>query len=96
MTVNMFIAAAALGSAALALWVEVRFPKLGPDRVVWGVFHLLAASMGAQILVPTALDAAGNKMLAIFVVAIPALIYVFLAAIWIMKLARGALGSAYR
>jgi hypothetical protein len=95
-SVNTFIVASAVGAASIALWVEVRFPKLGPERVTVGLVHLLAATATAHFLVPAALDSATNKVLAIFVVAIPALIYAFLTGIWIMKLARNAMGSAYR
>jgi hypothetical protein len=95
-TVNTFIVASAVGAASIALWVEVRFPKLGPERIMGGLVHLLATTAAAQFLVPVALASATNKLLAIFLVAIPALIYAFLTGIWIMKLARNAMGNAYR
>jgi hypothetical protein len=93
-SVNAFIAASGIGAALIALWIEVRFPKLGPDRIAWGLFHLLCASIVAQMLVPVAIDAVWNKLLGVFLVAIPSLIYLFLTAIWIMKIARDALGGA--
>ena len=96
MTIPTFIAALAIGAAAIALWAEVRFPKLGPDRVVGALLHLLAATVAAQLVVPAALDAVANKILAVFLIALPTLIYIFLTAIWIMKLARNAMGGAYR
>ena len=96
MSVNAFIAATGVAAAALALWIEVRFPKLGPERVLSGLFHLLVASLAAHVVVPAALDSTTNKVVGVFAFALPALIYVFLTAIWIMKLARSAMGGAYR
>jgi hypothetical protein len=92
-SVNMFILATGVGAAAIALWAEVRFPNVGPERLLGCALHLLMASLVAHLVVPAALETAPNKVLAIFVVALPALIYVFLTAIWIMKLARSAFGG---
>jgi hypothetical protein len=95
-SVGTFIVVLAVGTALIALWIDFRFPRLGPQGFLGAFIHLLAASIGAQLVVPLGLDTAGNKMVGVFVIALPALVYVFLTALWIMKVARGAMQGAYR
>ena len=85
----------ALAAGVLALWVEVRFDA-GPRTISWCFLHT-AGSMLALKTMPalTALVVAGSestsrKVLAILIVLLPALIYAWLATIWLLKLVQRA------
>ena len=79
-----------IGSAIVALWTDVRFPRLGPVSLPTVVLHLLASAM----LLPLAASflALGSpeqplRVLAIlFGIVFPALVYIFIAGLWLLKL----------
>lgn len=89
-----------IGAAANAVWFDVRFPSCSPRELKFGILHLGAASLFAHTGVPLALDVADESKLetlvAVFGVAFPALIYVFLAGFWMLKLAQGLLAGHLR
>jgi hypothetical protein len=100
MTPQSLVLAIALGAAVIALWVDVRFPRLAPQDFRRAIMHVVAALVTAQaILMSGATDViAGSPvtmMAATMLVALPVLIYEFLAAVWIIKLAQ-AMFRAYR
>jgi hypothetical protein len=86
-----------IGAAAIALWIDVRFPGLAPRALRGIVIHAALVIGAAQLLAPagmSALFAAESPVLAlvaVFGVAFPALLYAFLVAVWTIKTAQGFL-----
>lgn len=95
MTPTMFIACIAVGSGALALWVDTRFPKLMPWSMRKLLVHVVLAFVvvyvvgpGMDVVTRTGLPAA--RLASIFLVALPVLVYEFLVGAWLIKLAQAS------
>lgn len=81
------VAALVAGAACLGPWTAVRFPRLAPRSARGTVIAFTAAlilpAVTLPLLVPVArLVSAGG---AIVLVALPTLVYLFLAAAWFMQ-----------
>ena len=102
MTVQQFLIFLGLGSAAIAFWLDVRFPSFAPDELGRLTVHLVGATLGAQLVVPLALTktaALGGGMWnvgGVFLVGLPALVYLFVTGIWLVKLGHAFLGRYSR
>jgi hypothetical protein len=90
MTLSGLLAATAIGTAALAMWCYVRWPRLAPRSLAGSIVRLLAAFSVLQLVVfvlDGAVAISADAALAAFVgVVVPALSFAFLAALWLMKL----------
>ena len=90
----------AAGAATLAMWVEVRFPSLSPSDWRRVFLHLVAAVAVIYVVVPELggavreSGAPAAQPLTALVVALPAITYLFLASLWILKLAQRMLPGA--
>lgn len=99
MSVTAFVPLLAVGAAALALWVDVRFPSLA--SIDWRIVfcHLFAAMLLINIAMPDLVvlvrDAhiPGSYTFAAVGVVLPAIMYLFLASIWTLKLAQRLVGG---
>jgi hypothetical protein len=87
-----------LGSAAVALWLFVRLPRLAPARPGFKMAHLVAALAFAQFLAPRAMsflihgsNALWPSLLALFLVFLPSQLWAYLSGIWVLALLRNAL-----
>lgn len=92
------VVAMSLGSAAVALWVFVRFPRLVPARPGLKMAHLVAALAVAQFVVPPAMtfvihgsEAVAPSLLALFLIFVPSQLWAYLSGIWVLALLRNAL-----
>ena len=90
-----------LGAAAIAVWISVRFPQLKPQRLAIIMVHLVLAMVLAQLLpfgllLPISASAAIQLMAGILTLALPVLVYTLLVAIWLLRVATGALGGMLR
>ena len=102
MSASTFLFVLAIGAALLALWVYARFPKLAATS--WGrvLLHLALAIVVLQALMPGAMSAAfgigtsAGIVLAVVGVALPALTYLFLSSLLLLRLAQGLLGGSFR
>jgi hypothetical protein len=96
MTPNVFAVCFLIGALAVALWIDIRFPALAPTGLRPVLWHVGGTIVGAQLLVPLAMHLLGGPpavtLVAVFLVAFPALVYTLLAAIWIFRIA----GTAFR
>jgi hypothetical protein len=95
-----FIGCIAVGSAAIALWVDVRFPKLMPWNLKKLLVHVVAALVVVYAVGPgmDAVDRLGlpsGHLTSIFTVALPVLVYEFLVGAWLIRLAQSA-GVGFR
>lgn len=92
------VVAMSLGSAAVALWVFVRFPRLAPVRAGFKMAHLVAALVFAQFVAPATMsimihgsNALWPSLLALFLVFVPSQLWAYLSGIWVLALLRNAL-----
>ena len=90
------------GAAALALWVEARFPKLAPTSLRRAFFHVVTAAFTLFVLMPFGMELVGgggskvHMLAAVFGVGLPSLTYGLLVSVWVLNVARHALGSALK
>jgi hypothetical protein len=84
-----------VGAAAIALWIDVRFPGIAPRALRGVAIHAAIAIGAAQFLAPAGMHALFEAhssvltLVAVFGIAFPALMYAFLVAVWTVKTAQG-------
>jgi hypothetical protein len=87
---GLFLAFLTVGAIAIAVWAETRFDGLGPRSFLGALSHFAIALTAGWILVPVALKAAVAagvpQLVALFTIPFPALIYMSIAALWLVKL----------
>ena len=91
MSNGMFVLALAAGAGLLAVWAHVRFPSLAPKRLTLTIAHTGVALLLLNVA-PLAVESRINIYLAMFGLLLPALVYGFVAALWMLKQAQTALG----
>jgi hypothetical protein len=101
MSLVLFGISLVLGSAAIAVWISVRFPQLKPQRLGVIMIHLVVAMVLGQLvpfglLLPIDASAAVQLMAGIFTLALPVLVYTLLITIWLLRVAQNALGGMLR
>jgi hypothetical protein len=90
-----------LGAGAIALWIDVRFPRLAPQELATVVLNVAASvavvyATGPVIQMLSASDDARVVMLGVFAIAFPSVVYCLLAGIWMIKLAQRMLSGHLR
>lgn len=98
MTVGTFIICIAVGSAAVALWINVRFPKLMPWKLGRLLMHLVIAFVGVYAVGPamgivTESGIPAARLASVFAVGFPLLVYEFLVGAWLIRLAQATAGG---
>ena len=83
------------GAAANAVWIALRLPRLAPSGFRWATGHLAAAlllgtALGPVLQAVPGLPGVRAVFLGLFLVALPALTYMFLVGLWIIRLAAGS------
>jgi hypothetical protein len=83
-----------IGTAALALWLDVRLPQLAPAGIKWrALFAVLMIGLCGAVPVVT------NSYLAmygsVFGLLMPMLIAMWLSALWLLRAAADALAARY-
>jgi len=90
-----YVAVLLFSSFALAVWADVRWPKLMPKELRGTIIHVAASIVALQILVKAALVIGHGSprlmLVTIVTFIVPALVYCLIAGIWVMKLAQGAI-----
>jgi hypothetical protein len=93
-TPQIFEIAFLLGTAAVALWVDARFPSLAPADLRRALIRTGIGLVGTQILFIPAFNSAvarGEVLLALFAMAFPCLGYVLLSTIWSIRMLQASL-----
>ena len=96
MSIATFVLVLCVGAALLALWLVVRFPELGPSDITWALLHVALSVVVAELMVRT-IGAVGRsgvpaaRFVAAFGIVLPGLMYMFVAAAWLMRAAAGRL-----
>jgi hypothetical protein len=94
---DALLLAVLVGGGLLAIWINARFPNLLPERRGVLLVHLVASLAGLQAapvlmeLVPgvgTSAAPATGGLLGLF---LPALVYAFLSAVWVIRTVQGVL-----
>ena len=102
MTLGAFIIALTIGAALLALWTAVRFPEAAPETLRGAMVQVAIALAAGWLLVPPGMalaigwSATAGPLLAVFLFAVPGLVYVFLASLWVMRALQELLASVRR
>jgi hypothetical protein len=82
-----------VGAAALALWIVVRFPSLGPKHAAGAVIAAAVAWVGMSVAGPLfgvfAQLGRYGIVLGLLVVVLPALTGAFLACAWTLRMLAG-------
>ena len=83
-----------LGSSVLAMWFALRFPALAPASLRSAVIHLVVAFVVGSVLGPTLKVVPGlpselSTLVALFAVGLPAITYMLLVGLWLVRLAVG-------
>lgn len=100
MSISTFIICLAIGAGAVAMWINLRFPKLMPWSMKRLLAHLVVAflcvyavSPGITMIVDTGIPAA--RLVGVFAIGFPGLVYNFLVCVWMIRLAQSA-GGGFR
>jgi hypothetical protein len=92
---SLFAIALLAGSGLLALWLDARAPRLAPATLKPIVLHGVLAFVATQ-LIPGGVDTVTGKLLVVFGMALPALVYLLLVTIWFIRHAQSAIGAGSR
>jgi hypothetical protein len=101
-SLGVFIIVLTVAAAVLALWAVVRFPRVGPDTLTGALVQIGVAFVAGFVLVPVGMRSAlswhatAGPIAAIFVFALPGLLYLFLASIWAMRVLQEMMSHARR
>ena len=90
MAKETFLLAFVLGAAALAVWVAQRLPRLAPRSIRAATAHLAATLVVGAVLAPALGLVPGQPgelsvLASLFGVALPAVTYMFLVGLWLMR-----------
>ena len=101
MNAGLFTAAIGLGAGAIALWIDVRFPRLAPQEMAKAVLHVAAAvavgyATGPAIQALVAYEDPRLALAAVFGLAFPSVVYGLLAGIWVIRFAQRAMSGHLR
>ncbi len=88
MTIDSLLWVDLLAAAALAVWVGLRYPKLGPRSIgsalVGFLAGLCAPSVGLWLL-PLVLELPYGSQLVLLIVVLPALFVMLLTTVWLLR-----------
>jgi hypothetical protein len=90
-----------LGAGAIALWIDVRFPRLAPEDIAKVMLHVAASVAVGYAMSPAfqalvAYEDPRLALLAIFALGFPSIVYCLLAGVWMIKLAQRSLSGHLR
>ena len=92
MSIHAFVIVLSVGSALLALWIHVRFPKLAPEHVGKTLLHT-AVAYALLHLSPGMVESPVLAVVTIVVLFVPALSYGLLCSIWMLRHVQSTIGG---
>ncbi len=92
MSNGTFVLVLTVAAALLALWLDLRLPRLAPPSLARVLFHVGFAFVTLQLF--AALAATLTIYVALFGIVLPMLTYAFLTGIWFIRLAQSLLPGA--
>lgn len=95
MSASSFALAFLVGAAVLALWVTHRFPGRAPGSLLGVGAHVVLANVVASVAPAAAVWAMPSlgAVAALMLLALPPLVYFFLACAWLLMLLQRLVGS---
>ena len=89
MNVAVLLLALILGAAAIAFWIDVRFPRLAPSELR---NKLVAAVIGIALVSTAPVSAAGGvaTMATLLGFFLPALCFALLTSVWLIRALAGS------
>ena len=81
---TLFAAALLVGTAAIALWVDVRKPTLAPNGLKWRVLCAVVAIQACAII-PIANTSFTALYVSVFGALLPMLIAMWLTSLWLLR-----------
>jgi hypothetical protein len=96
-TASGLVDVVAVGAAAIALWLHVRMRGRGPRGTkqtllhVGAAFTLLSAVPAFMTVLVGSGESPTRKLAALFLLAFPALVYMFLSIVWFLKMVQSML-----
>jgi len=81
---TLFAAALFIGTAAIALWIDVRRPTLAPKGLKWRVLLTIVA-VQACAMAPIANTSFPALYASVFGLLLPMLIAMWLTALWLLR-----------
>ena len=81
---TLFAAALFTGTAAMALWVDVRKPSLAPNGLKWRALCAVLAIQACS-MVPIANDSFQALYMSVFGLLLPMLIVMWLTTLWLLR-----------
>ena len=100
LTPEQYLLLFALGGAAIAMWANLRFPDLAPSDIRGVGANVVASIATAHLVVQVGYGAAGTspaRLAAVTIgLALPAVVYVFLSAIWLIRMSQSSLSRYSR
>jgi hypothetical protein len=88
-TMMMFVTAYVGSAIALALWFDIRYPKLRPTS--WRLLGFLIAGAFISDQVCTYALGYGPRLVGVIGVVLPSLTLSFLVSIWMMRMMRASM-----
>jgi hypothetical protein len=87
---HTFVLLLAVGAAVIAVWIDARFPRLAPQQLRLALAHVIAACVMANLVVASGVLSKGNGSATgvaamLLAIALPMLVYEFLAGVWTIK-----------
>lgn len=92
----------AIGAGAIALWIDVRFPRLTPADMRGALIHVGAWLVASYLVAGPAMtflfayERPLHTLLAIFGFAFPVIVYGLLCGLWVMKVLNGVMRGLLR
>lgn len=96
MTVGSFLWIELFAAAALALWVALRYPSLGPKSIGSALLAFLAGQCAPSIglwLLPLIVQLPDGSHLVLLIVVLPALFVMLLTTVWLLRVCATAYGG---
>lgn len=95
MSGTTFAAALYLGSASIALWISVRYPRLAPSSLT--VRAVAPIAVGASLhLVGIDTSSSLRELASLFLIVLPVLVAAWLTMVWLLQAMREAAGTGAR
>ena len=93
LSAESFVLVLCAGAALIAIWIAVRLPRFGPERLPTALVHIVLSVVVGAVTTRAVAAVAGlwiptGQFIAIFAIALPGLTYMFLAAAWLMRVMR--------
>jgi amino acid transporter len=89
-----FVVVLTVAASLLALWIDLRLPKLAPASLKRVLLHVVSAFVALQLF--AAVAATVTIYVALFGIVLPLLTYAFLTGIWFIRIAQSMLASGVR